>query len=258
MKKRLFFGVLSLLAASFLLSQSLVDASKKEQERREKLKGKDVKVVTNADLKARPKTPAVTVGTPEAAAAQGQVQGQAAAEPGGEPQAPPEQAQGGGPAPARFAKAFDPNFFLVKNPELALGPPDDKYAEISETGVFDLELEVVNGPGDDLAIYARPPIQEVPQEERENQPAGIEGQDSMWWGAFRYAVLGLDDRGEWQEIGLGSGKNPDTFDLGALKSTDMIRIMFKVYSNPYNSGAQPLSLASGHLSFGVDAVGALH
>ncbi|HUU37668.1 MAG TPA: hypothetical protein VMW46_05630, partial [Candidatus Desulfaltia sp.] len=60
MKKILRFAVLFLLPAALLLSQSLVEVSKKEQERREKLKGKNVKVITNADLKTVKRTPAVT------------------------------------------------------------------------------------------------------------------------------------------------------------------------------------------------------
>ncbi len=258
MKKRIVFGVLSLLTASFLLSQSLVEASKKEQERREKLKGKSVRVVTNADLKAKTNTAAVTVSTAEEAkpGTQGQAETPPATGAAPETGAQQEQQQAQGEAPVRYATSVFPEWFLVEGPDRALGPPDGKYAEISETGVLDLDIEVNNGPGDDLAIYARPPAQVIPKDEEGNQLAGE--QNSMWWGAFRYAVLGLDSQGEWQEIGLGSGQNPDKFDLGSLKSTKRIRIMFKVYANPYNDGAKPLSLAKNELTFGLDAVGALH
>ncbi len=258
MKKGMIFGILSLLMASLLISQSLVDASKQEQERRAKLKGKNAKVVTNADLKANAKTPAVIVGAPETAEAQPQAEVQPAPAAGAAAgtEAQPEPAPAGAQAPLAYATSVYPDFFLVDNPDLALGPPDDRYAELSETGVLDLDIEVNNGPGNDLAIYARPPAKVIPDAEKDNQLAGE--QNSMWWGAFRYAVLGLDPKGEWQEIGLGSGENPDSFDLGALKSTTRIRIMFKTYSNPYNSGAKPLSQASQTLTFGVDAVGTLH
>jgi len=258
MKKGMIFGVLSLLTASLLISQSLVDASRQEQERRAKLKGKNARVVTNADLKANAKTPAVVVGAPETAEAQPQAEVQPAAEAGAAAgtEAQPEPQPEGAQPPLVYATSVYPDWFLVENPDLALGPPDDRYAEISETGVLDLDIEVNNGPGNDLAIYARPPAKAIPDEEKGNQLVGE--QNAMWWGAFRYAVLGLDSRGEWQEIGLGSGENPDSFDLGALKSTTRIRIMFKAYANPYNNGAKPLSQGSQALTFGIDAVGALH
>jgi hypothetical protein len=258
MKKRIIFGVLSFLTVSLLVSQSLVDVSKQEQQRREKLKGKSAKVVTNADLKTA-KGPAVAASAAEAAKAQPQGQAEPQPEEQGAAAAPEARTE-----PAReepeyspgYATAVYPDFFLVENPELALGPPDGRYAEISGSGVLDLDIEVSNGQGDDLAIYARTPKKMLPEGERDNQLESY--QDAMWLGDFRYAVLGLDSRGEWQEIGLGSGQNPDKFDLGTLESTRRIRIMFKVYSNPYNAGAKTLRLSNQDLTFGVDAVGALH
>ncbi len=259
MKKRLFFGVLFLLTASFLLSQSLAEASKKEQERREKIKEKDVKVVTNADLKAKGQTPAVVLGPPDAAKPQPQGQEEptpgegAAAEPAARPE---QQQQQDGEYVARYAGSVFPDFQLVENPEKAVGAPDDLRAEISGGGVLDLEIEVNNGPGDDLVIYAKPPAKTVEGGEKENQVESY--LDGMWRGDFRYAVFGLDSRGEWQDIGLGSGQAPDRFDLGALKSTGRIRIAFKGSSLPYNEGAKPMRLAGQELTIGVDAVGALH
>ena len=50
-----------LLLVSLLSSQSLVELAKKEKERRAKLKGKKVTVVTNADLKKHGKGPAVSI-----------------------------------------------------------------------------------------------------------------------------------------------------------------------------------------------------
>jgi hypothetical protein len=258
MKKRLIFGVLSLLTASLLISQSVVDASKKEQECREKLKGKSVRVVTNADLKAKDKPPAVGVGAREAVKAQPQGQTESGQEQGAaaEAEAQPEQPQEEPEYSPSYAASVYPDWFLVENPELAVGPPDGRYAEISVTGVLDLDIEVNNGPGDDLAIYARAPAKTLPEWESGDQLDT--DQAAMWWGDFRYAVLGLDTRGEWQEIGLGSGQNPDNFDIGALKSTARIRIMFKTYSNPVNQGDKPMRLAGKELTFGLDAVGALH
>ena len=259
MNKKLIFGVMFLLSASFLLSQDLVEASKKEQERRAKLKGKEVKVVTNADLTAKEKAPAVVVTRPESAQPQAQPGEGAAAEAEVQPETSQPQAQGQGQEPefaARYASAFSPDYFMVENPNLALGPPDDQYAEISVAGAIDLEIEVNNGPGSDLAIYTRAPVKNFPKEEMEGQLET--DQAAMWWGEFRYAVLGMDSRGEWQEVGVGSGQNPDEFDLGALKSASRIRVMFKTYSNPYNQGDKPQRLAGKELTFGLDAIGAIH
>lgn len=257
MKKKAVLAFLSLLAASILIAQSLVDVSKQEQERREKLKGKNAKVITNADLKAMARKPAVDVRTTETPRAQvpGQAkaaaqEAEAAAEPGqGEPKEQPEA------APA-YAVEVLPDSLLVKNPELALGAPDGRYAEISVTGVLDLDFQAGNGPGDDIAIYARRPDVKVPAGEKENQLEVPEA--AMWYGDFRYAVLGLTENGEWQEIGIGSGNYPDRFDLGNLSAIQSIRIMFKTYGNPYNAGVNPLRLTSGELTFGIDAVEALH
>lgn len=51
--------ILPLICVAFLSSQSLVEAAKKEKERRAKIKKKSTKVVTNADLKKRKNSPAV-------------------------------------------------------------------------------------------------------------------------------------------------------------------------------------------------------
>jgi hypothetical protein len=50
MKKAVVFFAVTLLSASVLSPQNLVEAAKKEKERRESLKGKTAVVVTNADL----------------------------------------------------------------------------------------------------------------------------------------------------------------------------------------------------------------
>jgi hypothetical protein len=52
-----------LICTAFLSSQSVVEAAKKEKERRAKLKKKSAKVVTNADLKKKKNSPGVS-GTP--------------------------------------------------------------------------------------------------------------------------------------------------------------------------------------------------
>ena len=53
-----------LFASSFVTAQSVVEAAKKEKERRENLKGKTTQVVTNADLAKTQKKPAVATPTP--------------------------------------------------------------------------------------------------------------------------------------------------------------------------------------------------
>jgi hypothetical protein len=259
MIKRIAIGMAALLTASLLISQSLADLSKQEKERREKLKGKSVRVITNRDLKPASKAGAVDVAPAEAAAPSAEGQGAPAA---GETGAAEAEAAPGPPeeAPAQdlpgFATSVSSESLLVENPGLAVGPPDGRFAEISVSGVLDLEIDVNNGPGADLAVYATPPAKQIPGEESEDQLEAE--QAAMWWGQFAYAVLGLDARGDWLEIGMGSGRSPDTFDLGALKSTTRILIMFKTYSNPYNQGPKPMRLSGREMTFGVDAVRALH
>lgn len=65
MRKIIIVFLLPLFAVSLLCSQSLVELSKKEKERRAMLKGKATHVVTNSDLTAIRKRPAVTVVLPE-------------------------------------------------------------------------------------------------------------------------------------------------------------------------------------------------
>lgn len=63
--KKIIVGIsLPLFLSSLLCSQSLVDLSKKEKERREKLKGKKKVVITNADLANLKKRPALTTSRP--------------------------------------------------------------------------------------------------------------------------------------------------------------------------------------------------
>jgi hypothetical protein len=59
-------GTIFLFTTSFLAAQSVVEAAKKEKERREALKGKTVVAVTNADLAKTQKKPAVVTAPPPA------------------------------------------------------------------------------------------------------------------------------------------------------------------------------------------------
>ena len=63
--KKLLVGVtLPLFLSSFLFSQNLVELAKKEKARREKLKGKRAKVITNADLAKLKKNPSLLIVKP--------------------------------------------------------------------------------------------------------------------------------------------------------------------------------------------------
>ncbi len=99
---------LFLFGVTFLSAQSLVEASKKEKERRAALKGKQT-VVTNEDLGKLKKKPAMTESVPEKPAEEtvtGEAEGTAPAE---EEQAPAEgAAPGETPPPAVEPPAVEP------------------------------------------------------------------------------------------------------------------------------------------------------
>ena len=246
MKKIMSFIAFFVLS-TLLASQSLVDVAKKEQERREKLKGKNVKVVTNADLKSVKRAPAVSTTTaagPEEAAA-----GQELAVP--EEQRAETGYEGGGPS---YASGVGETVF-VENAEAAVYPPDGSFAEIGVMGQLDLELSARNGPGDDIAIYAR--LAGVEQELSAFEEEGIPM--SAWpGGMISYGVLAMRDDGEWEALGRGMGESwPETFDLGGLRETKRIRIIFKPDNNP-SPPNQPFQLAVQSFTMGIDAVEALH
>lgn len=253
MKKTLRFAILFLLPAALLLSQSLVEVSKKEQERREKLKGKNVKVITNEDLKAVKRTPAITT--------------QAAPSAGEEAAEPPEQeypdaraeeraydAGGGSP----FATIVLPETLMVENPEFALYPPDGKFAEIPFGGILDLEMSARNGPGYDMAIYARRSGTEGGAALEDGIPLGAE--QLAFPGALQYGVLVWGDAGDWEAVGQGMGVNsPERFDLGNIPSITRIRIVFRAFGNASTDvRADYYRLTPQGLSMGIDAVEALH
>jgi hypothetical protein len=254
MKRTLRFVILFLLPAALLLSQSLVEVSKKEQERREKLKGKNVKVITNADLKSVKRTPAVTTQAEPSAGAE-------TAEPrdknNPDVRAAERHYDTGGGSP--FATAVLPDTILVVNPEYALDFPDGRYAEISIFGILDLEINARNGPGDDIAIYANRPgtIEGMPESPDEGLPTASE--EAMWiHDKMAYGVMVMRDQGEWEELGVGTGeKPPDKFDLGSIPSIKKIRIMFRLYTIP-TLQTKPLKQHPGEFTMGVDAVEALH
>ncbi len=132
--------VLPFLLLSWLWSQDLTAAAKKEKERREAAKGKKVTVITNADLQSVKKKAAVAGETSEATATEGEGgQSEAAGtEPGAMPVAPPETADtsaqeampigtgaGGGTQPEDAQKAIlEGNYMKAK-----------EYADLLETRV---------------------------------------------------------------------------------------------------------------------------
>jgi hypothetical protein len=259
MNKSIARVLISILSISLLFSQSLVEISKKEQERREKLKGKNVMVVTNADLQSVGRKPAVVTGTAESAkeGAPGQAALIQPAEP--EPAGYPEERRlaGGEPDSYIFASSVLSDTYLVENPEFALNPPDGRYAEISIMGSLELEFSAKNGPGDDIAIYAKQAGDSsgMPQSGEEGMPIGT---DWQWPDKMTYAVLASRGSGEWEAVGLGTGSNsPEKFDLGSLTSIKMIRIVFRYYANPGIS-VKLYGLAPAEFKMGIDAVEAIH
>lgn len=249
MKKTLHFVSLLLLPTTLLLSQSLVEASKKEQERRAKLKGKNVKVITNDDLKSVKRAPAVTIPAPPPA------EGEAAAPPGQEypdTQAPERTFDERAGSP--FATGVLADTLMVERPEFALHPPDGRYAEISIMGFLEVDIDAWNGPGDDIAVYARWAGGE------ESSPGGEEGLPLAPWpgGLSSYGVLVWGERGEWEAVGRGTGETrPETFDLGENRRIAKIRIIYKPDNNassPYNN----YQLGTRLMTMGIDSVEALH
>lgn len=230
-----------LFCGFFLLSQSLVDVAKKEKERRESLNRTTSKIVTNSDLKRVPREK-IPVSVP--------------------PQTPPQKSVDITPVqktpPAKQvedldqADRIDTTSFaskhatqvlgstqFVENAQFALNKPDGQFAEIAEFGFLDLEIEVINRQGSDLSVYARR-LQE--------------GFQSM---TMNYGVF-VEYRGEWEFIGFSDGNSsPNTFDLGDIRSTNKIRIIFKDFTQDMWP-AKPYKLHDSEYSMGIDAVESLH
>jgi hypothetical protein len=255
MKKGLYLIFVSLLCCAVLVSQSLVEVSKKEKERREQFKGKNVRVITNADLKQTTKRSAVTTTVSESSS-------EVSAEPGAtespqEPEAPPspgsQEQEAEGRGEPGFARAVLPDTFMVNNPEAALYMPDGKYAEISVNGALNLEIGVKNGPGDDIAVYAR---WAGGQEGMLGSPEGMPLDPAQ--GIMSYGVLGMNQSGDWEEIGRGRGiSSPEKFDLGSISSIKKILIIFKPPRIPAVSYELP-TLDPLKYTMGIDAVVALN
>ncbi len=252
-----------LLSASFVSAQTVVELAKKEKERRERLKGKSAKVITNADLSVANRRASIEI-------VAGSSAGQGAGQPVGEGDEPEYTAEGapdfprvrsgpggGEPDSGGFARTTMEGTALVKNPGYALQSPDGRYAEIAFQGCLDLDFIASNGPGDDIAIFARRSGSRGGQPIEDGLPAGeMEIQASP--GMLFYGVLVLTNRGEWRELGTGVGIfSPETFDLGDIERISAIKIVFRPLGN-VTQNIKELSLAPSHLTMGIDAIQALH
>jgi len=254
------------MCVALLSAQSLVEIVKKEKERRAalKAKGKISIVVTNSDLKKQTKLPVIAVQS-QVSSSRERTQRRQRTAPSPSTQTTSRQ-KSSEANQSRDVYGYRNNAAKVlfstgpvKNPEFALSSPDDQFAEISEMGVLDLEFNAKNGPGADIAIYARMSgHQDVAPGGKEEggqpfRPMGVDPQEGFWYG-----VLVMNNSGEWQDIGRGSGMNsPEEFDLGELKDVKKIRIMFKPHNNPVIA-AKLIRINDEENTLGIDAIEALH
>lgn len=254
------------LCGSLAFSQSLVEVAKKEKERRKSLKKPSVMVVTNSDLRKTEKEEGLVIVSLPIPAQKGRDTTP--------PQTPPSQIISATPQKSNldqgdqvdiqgYSQSYATQVLdfndLVRNPERALKNPDGQYAEISILGVLDLEVNAKNGPGDDIAVYARR------MGAQKMMPGGEEGEgistDQLnfgYWQGLWYGILGMGERGDWVAIGQGTGINsPEKFDIGSMPSIKKIRIIFKPNNNPEFEVKYPRGQLE-ESSFGIDAVEALH
>lgn len=251
-------------ACSCLFSQDLVEAAKKEKERRAKLKKKSSVVVTNADLV---KTGAAEIqGIPSPENKTQNIPGKK--QPSRQTNASQievrvdrtsqkSQLQARGLRNDYATQVLSSNE-IVKNPAFALNRPDGKFAEIPLLGFIDLQISAKNGPGDDIAIYALHAGAQAVRSGGEEE-GGIPQIVADFYGeGLWYGVLGMEEGGDWVAIGKGSGTaSPEKFDLGDLPSVSQIRIMFRQFSNA--DFPVKLNRAQANDSvFKIDAIESLH
>jgi len=249
--KKLILTVFMLfLSASLLSSQSVVELAKKEKERRAALIAKGIKrtVVTNAALIKLKRLPKVSVEAPDSSLPS-RAQSRQETIP-----SPSEK----GAEKLKYALRVLPSTRFVENLELALQRPDGQFAEISIMGVLDLEISAKNGPGTDIAIYARLAGAEEVMSGGAEEGGATEAIGYQYWEGFWYGVLGMNESGDWEAIGRGTGEgSPEEFDLGSLPSIKAIRIIFKPHTN-FDLAFKPFRSQPGEFTFGIDAVEALH
>ncbi len=255
-----------LFCGSFLLSQSLVDVAKKEKERRERLKGRTSKIVTNKNLRRVPKEET-------AVSVQSKTPPQKSPETISTAKIPVQKA----PTAKQLeisdqADQIDTSGYIqnyatkllassssVRNPEFALEKPDGRYAEIPIFGTLDLEFNAKNGPGTDILIYAKQEgAKELMPGGEEETGIPIESFIHDYVQGFWYGVLGMEERGEWVEIGRGSGRDsPEEFDIGSLHAIKRLRIIFAPHNNA-DPGVRLYKMQPGESLFVIDAVESLH
>jgi len=246
LKKTIVVSLVIFLSSSLLLSQSLVDLAKKEKERRESLTRKSSIIVTNDDLKRVFREEALA-SVPIKIPPQQSLDLPPARKIPAQKIPPAQQVENldqagqidtSGYSVNNATQVLDSTQF-VENPQWALDKPDGKFAEIGEFGFLDLEIDVKNRRGNDIAIYARR-LKEGFQSETMN-----------------FAVF-VELRGEWEFIGFGGGNiSPEAFDLGDVRSAKKVRIIFKDFTQDMWL-AKPYRLHSGDYSIGIDAIEALH
>ena len=239
------FLILFLFSTTSLSSQSLVELSKRENERRPKFRGKSCRIVTNINLSELKKGPVVKSQPlplqPETTMRKTGDAEKVNSKLGRVQDAWNEIHADGSQEKRKFATGFLPSSEFVHYPEEVIGEPDGKFAEIEYWGWLDLEVEVKNEDGDDIAIHAK------------RSEGGVQDHNIMHYLVF----VQKDD--EWICIGVGSGiTSPEKFDLGDVKSVGMIRI---IYRNRNEINQPTINVTYKNRAFyrmGIDAVEALH
>jgi len=266
LKKTIFVSLVIFLSSSLLLSQSLVELTKKEKERRESLNGKSSIIVTNDDLKRVRRDEAIGSAFLETQPQQSLDLPPARKIPA-QKITPAQRAENLDQAGQIDTSEYIQNYAtklldsspLVENPEFALDKPDGQFAEIPILGILDLEINAKNGPGADIIIYARQAgAKEILPGGAEEGGLPFEAFVYQYWQGFWYGVLGMEERGDWVAIGQGTGTNSqEEFDIGSLRSLKMIRIIFKPHTNA-DLGVRFYRLQPGESLIGIDAVEVLH
>jgi hypothetical protein len=270
--KKLAVAILVIILSSTLLSaQNLAEVAKKEKARRAALRaqGKISILVTNADLKKRKKLPVVSASASSSTPARNE---QSVANPRAIPNLPPRAPKIPGSQQEVRRRDQSPDGYrnrdyatnvllsseLVKNPEYALKKPDGEFAELSLQGVLELEVNCKNGPGPDIAVYAKisGSLETTSGGEEEGgipETLGVDLHEGVWYG-----ILAMDKNGEWEALGRGRGRSgSEKFDLGRISSTKKIRIIFKPFVVP-DIPVKYVRSQSRELSCGIDAIEVLN
>jgi len=141
----------------------------------------------------------------------------------------------------RYATAILSSSEFVRNPEEAIGKPDGEFAKIDYWGWLDLEIQVENGVGDDIAVYAN------------RSEGGV--QDYR----FHHYLVIVKLQNEWRIIGIGGGvTSPEKFDLMDIPSAGMIRIMYRNREEIRQMSRPFQPYPPGGYTMGIDAVEVLN